>query len=73
MYDPGSFIKLGHWFRNSPSKRKEYTSPFNIKAVVETRPHQLNNLLYFSPAIPSLTVYGPPSPDLREVLRYTYF
>lgn len=42
-----------------------------MRAVVETRPHL--NLLYFSLTIPSLTFYGPPSPDLREVLRYTYF
>ena len=53
------------------AKEKECISPFNTRAVVKTRPHL--NLLYFSLTIPSLRFYGPPSPDLREVMRCTYF
>ena len=41
-------------------------------ATIETRPPQLHNLLCFSAVLPPLTLYGPP-PELREVLRYTYF
>ena len=41
-------------------------------ATIETRPTQLHNLLCFSAVLPPLTFYGPP-PELREVLRYTYF
>jgi len=38
----------------------KYISPSNISASVETRPPQLHNSLQFTPALPSLTFYGPP-------------
>ena len=37
----------------------KYILPSSIRASVETRPNQLHNLLQFSPALPSLTFYGP--------------
>ena len=42
----------------------EYIAPYSIRAGVETIRHspQLHNLLNFSPALPTLTFYGPPSP-----------
>ena len=44
----------------SNQKEIKYISPSNIRASVEIRPPQLHNLLQFSPALPSLTFYGPP-------------
>ena len=45
----------------------EYIAPYSIRAGVETIRHgpQLHNLLNFSPALPTLTFYGPPSPSSR--------
>ena len=42
----------------------EYIAPYSIRAGVEIIRHspQLHNLLNFSPALPTLTFYGPPSP-----------
>ena len=32
-----------------------------------------HHLVYFSPVFPFLEFYGPPSPELCEVLQYIYF
>ena len=67
------FLKQEHRVQIfSDQKEIKYISPSNIRASVETHPNQLHNLLQFSPALPSLTFYGP-SPELHKVLRYTYF
>ena len=34
---------------------------------------QLHHLVYFSPVFPFLEFYGPPSPELCEVLQYMCF
>ena len=46
----------------SNRKAIEHISASNIRAGVETRPPQWQNLLYFFPAVPSLTFYGRPHP-----------
>ena len=43
---------------------------YNIRAEVETHPPKLHDSFYFSPALPSLTSYGPLSHELYEVLQY---
>ena len=64
-----------HWVEiYSNQKEINYISPFNITASVETLPPQLHNLLQFPP--PSIRDFlwaSPPPPELRKVLRYTYF
>ena len=54
------FLKQEHRVQIfSDQKEIKYISPSNIRASVETRPNKLHNLLQFSPALPSLTFYGP--------------
>ena len=52
----------------------EYISAFNITAAVETRPSQLHNFLYFTPPLPPPipNILWASSPELCEILRYTY-
>ena len=68
------FLQLPeHWVKiYSNQKAITYISPSNMKTSVETRPPKLPNLLQFSPpSIPDiLWAYLP---ELRVVLRYTYF
>ena len=49
-----------------PERARVYISVSNIRASVETRPSQLDNLLYFSPVVPSLTFYRPPPKASRD-------
>ena len=54
------FLKQEHRVQIfSDQEEIKYISPSNVRASVETRPNQLHNLLQFSPALPSLTFYGP--------------
>ena len=45
---------------------------YNIRAEVETHTPKLHDSFYFSPALPSLTSYGPLSHELYKVLRYPW-
>ena len=54
------FLKQEHQVQIfSDQKEIKYILPSSIRTSVETRPNQLHNLLQFSPALPSLTFYGP--------------
>ena len=48
-------------------KEIAYISASKITTAVETRPPQLHDLLYFSPSLPSLSFYEPPSPSSATV------
>ena len=53
------FSNQGNVFEFTPtSRRLIFISAANIKAGVEIRRPQSHNLLYFSRALPSLTLYG---------------
>ena len=69
-----SFFLKENWVEiYSNQKAINDISHSNIRTSVETRPPKLHNLLQFSPpSIPDILRTSPP-PELREVLRYTYF
>ena len=60
---------------------RDYKLPFDF-LLFEARGQQQRdgvylsssiNLVYFSPVLPFLEFYGPPSPELCEVLQYMHF
>ena len=52
----------GTRFEFTPTKRRWNDSVSNIRAGVKTQSHQLHDLPYFFPTLPSLTFYETPSP-----------
>ena len=49
-----------------PERARVYISVSNIRASVEIRLSLLDNLLYFSPVLPSLTFHRPPPKASRD-------
>ena len=55
-----------------PERAIVYISVSNIRTGVATRPSQLDNLLYFSPVLPSLTFYRPPPKASRDSVTQVF-